>query len=126
MEKILKLRKELDKTEEAYQKLWKLPALANGQSGEGGKYSFSRYVLGTFFEEIIDQANYHLNQMTGGKYELIRKTEAERKNESAGLGLVIFDAYTGEQRDTASPLNGAPIEAQRKRVQWGEEIPHTL
>ena len=55
-EKIQKLRKELDKTEAAYQKLWKLSSLANGQSGDGGKYSFSRYVLGTFFEEIIDQA----------------------------------------------------------------------
>lgn len=103
---IQKLRKELDKTETAYQKLWKLSALTNGQSGEGGKYSFSRYVLGTFFEEIIGQANYHLNHMTGGKYELIRKTEAERKNESAGLGMVIFDAYTGEQRDTASLSGG--------------------
>lgn len=106
LEMILSLRKELDKTEEAFQKLWKLSALANGQSGEGGKYSFSRYVLGTFFEEIINQANYHLNRMTGGKYELIRKQEAERKNESAGLGMVIFDAYTGEQRDTASLSGG--------------------
>ncbi len=103
---IKKLRDELNKTESAYQKLWKLSALANGQSGEGGKYSFSRYVLGTFFEEIIDQANYHLSQMTGGKYELIRKQEAERKNESAGLGMVIFDAYTGEKRDTASLSGG--------------------
>ena len=106
LEMIQKLRKELDKTETAYQKLWKLSSLANGQSGDGGKYSFSRYVLGTFFEEIIDQANYHLNRMTGGKYELIRKQEAERKNESAGLGMVIFDAYTGEQRDTASLSGG--------------------
>ena len=103
---IEKLRKELDKTEGAYQKLWKLSQLANGQSGEGGKYSFSRYVLGTFFEEIIDQANFHLNRMAGGKYELIRKQEAERKNESAGLGMVIYDAYTGEQRDTASLSGG--------------------
>ena len=106
LEMIQKLRKELDKTENAYQNLWKLSSLANGQSGEGGKYSFSRYVLGTFFEEIIDQANYHLNRMTGGKYELIRKQEAERKNESAGLGMVIYDAYTGEQRDTASLSGG--------------------
>ena len=106
LEMIKKLQKELDKTETAYQKLWKLSSLANGQSGEGGKYSFSRYVLGTFFEEIIDQANYHLNRMTGGKYELIRKQEAERKNESAGLGMVIYDAYTGEQRDTASLSGG--------------------
>ena len=106
LEMIEKLRKELDKTEIAYQKLWKLSGLANGQSGEGGKYSFSRYVLGAFFEEIIDQANDHLNRMTGGKYELIRKQEAERKNESAGLGMVIFDAYTGEQRDTASLSGG--------------------
>ena len=103
---IEKLRRELDKTEGAYQKLWKLSQLANGQSGEGGKYSFSRYVLGAFFEEIIDQANFHLNRMAGGKYELIRKQEAERKNESAGLGMVIYDAYTGEQRDTASLSGG--------------------
>ena len=101
-----KLRKELDKTEIAYHNLWKLSALANGQSGEGGKYSFSRFVLGTFFEEIIEQANEHLNLMTGGKYELIRKQEADRKNEAAGLGMVIFDAYTGEQRDTASLSGG--------------------
>ncbi len=103
---IRKLQVELKKTEAAYEKLGKLSTLANGQSGDGGKYSFSRYVLGTFFEEIIDQANGHLNRMTGGKYELIRKQEAERKNESAGLGMVIFDAYTGEQRDTASLSGG--------------------
>ena len=106
LKRVEELRKELDKTETAYQKLWKLSALANGQSGEGGKYSFSRYVLGTFFEEIIEQANYHLNRMTGGKYELIRKQDADRKNEAAGLGMVIFDAYTGEQRDTASLSGG--------------------
>ena len=103
---ITELQEELKRTESAYQNLGKLSAIANGQSGEGGKYSFSRYVLGTFFEEIIEQANYHLNHMTGGKYELIRKAEADRKNESAGLGMVIFDAYTGEQRDTASLSGG--------------------
>ncbi len=106
LEKVEALQLELSKTENAYNKLNRLSNLANGQSGEGGKFSFSRYVLGTFFEEIIDQANYHLNHMTGGKYELIRKQEAERKNESAGLGMVIFDAYTGEQRDTASLSGG--------------------
>ena len=106
LKRIRELRKELDKTETAYQNLWRLSLLANGQSGEGGKYSFSRFVLGAFFEEIIEQANYHLNQMTGGKYELIRQQEAGRKNESAGLGMVIFDAYTGERRETASLSGG--------------------
>ena len=106
LKKVEKLTKELESTEVAFGNLWRLSSLANGQSGEGGKYSFSRYVLGTFFEEIIDQANYHLNRMTGGKYELIRQLEAERKNESAGLGMVIFDAYTGEKRDTASLSGG--------------------
>lgn len=104
--RIRELKNELEKTETAYQNLWKLSLLANGQSGEGGKYSFSRYVLGTFFEEIIGQANYHLNHMTGGKYELLRQQEAGRKNESAGLGMVIFDAYTGEKRETASLSGG--------------------
>ena len=106
LERVEMLGKELEQTKHAYENLWKLSALAVGQSGEGGKYSFSRYVLGTFFEEIIACANEHLNRMTGGKYELIRQQEAERKNESAGLGMVIFDAYTGEKRDTASLSGG--------------------
>lgn len=101
-----RLQKELDETADAYENLWKLSALANGQSGEGGKYSFSRYVLGTFFEEIIEQANVHLDRMTGGKYELLRQEEAGRKNESAGLGMAVFDAYTGEIRQTASLSGG--------------------
>ena len=100
------LLRELQKTETAYEHLWKLSLLANGQSSEGGKYSFSRYVLGAFFEEILARANVHLDRMTGGKYELIRRQEAERKNESAGLGMVIYDAYTGEKRDTASLSGG--------------------
>lgn len=100
------LLKELQKTETAYEHLESLSLLANGQSSEGGKYSFSRYVLGAFFEEILIQANGHLDRMTGGKYELIRRQEAERKNESAGLGMVIYDAYTGEKRDTASLSGG--------------------
>ena len=103
---VRKLQRELDETKNAYEDLWKLSALANGQSGEGGKYSFSRYVLGTFFEEIIEQANVHLDRMTGGKYELLRQEEAGRKNESAGLGMVVFDAYTGETRQTASLSGG--------------------
>ena len=106
LERVEVLGKELEQTKHAYENLWKLSMLAVGQSGEGGKYSFSRFVLGTFFEEIIACANEHLNRMTGGKYELIRQQEAERKNESAGLGMVIFDAYTGEKRDTASLSGG--------------------
>lgn len=105
-ENVKKLQMRLDDSRPAYEALWKLSATANGQSGEGGKYSFSRYVLGEFFEEILEQANGHLSRMTGGKYELIRKQEAGRKNESAGLGMVVFDAYTGESRETASLSGG--------------------
>lgn len=106
LDRVEVLGKELEQTKNAYENLWKLSMLAVGQSGEGGKFSFSRFVLGTFFEEIIACANEHLNRMAGGKYELIRQQEAERKNESAGLGMVIFDAYTGEKRDTASLSGG--------------------
>lgn len=106
LEEVEILNHQLEKTKPAFEKLWTLAMIAIGQSGEGGKYSFSRYVLGTFFEEIILQANYHLDHMTGGKYELIRQQEADRKNESAGLGMVVLDAYTGERRDTASLSGG--------------------
>lgn len=100
------LMRSLAKTETAYRNLTELSLIVNGQSGEGGKYSFSRYVLGSFFEEILTQANVHLERMTGGKYELLRQQEAGRKNESAGLGIAVMDAYTGERRETASLSGG--------------------
>jgi exonuclease SbcC len=71
-----------------------------------GKYSFSRYVLNDFFEQIIEQANCHLELMSGGKYRLLNQENNGKKSQLQGLGLMIDDAFTGEQRETTSLSGG--------------------
>lgn len=74
------------------------------------KYSFSRYVLGDFFEKIIDRANIHLADMTDGEYCLIR-TESGDKRQSQGLGLKVLNTITNRERETATLSGGQSFEA---------------
>lgn len=95
----------------AERELKRLAQVANGQDTALGRYSFDRYVLSAFFEEIIAQANCHLDVMSGGKYSLARRETADRKNGAAGLELEVWDAFTGEARRTPSLSGGESFQA---------------
>lgn len=99
-------QKKLDETENAYRMLRKLSDLAGGASGEGGKLSFERYAMGATFREVIEKANFRLEIMSGGQYELIHQMGAKRANASAGLEIEVLDHNTGLQRGTASLSGG--------------------
>ncbi|MCD7843232.1 MAG: SMC family ATPase, partial [Clostridiales bacterium] len=95
----------------AERELKRLAQVANGQDTALGRYSFDRYVLSAFFEEIIAQANCHLDVMSGGKYSLARRETADRKNGAAGLELEVRDAFTDEARRTPSLSGGESFQA---------------
>jgi exonuclease SbcC len=97
---------ELDKTDAAWARLSELADLAVGVSGEGGKLSFDRYVMGTVFQEILQMANRRLNLMSGGKYELNHQIGSERRNAVAGLDIEVLDMNTGKPRPSASLSGG--------------------
>ena len=96
----------LEGMENAYRRIDRLADVAVGSSGEGGKLSFDRYVMGTIFREVLEYATIRLNIMTGGRFELIHTTEANRKNEAAGLGMEVLDVVTGKQRPSGSVSGG--------------------
>ncbi|MCD8146512.1 MAG: SMC family ATPase [Clostridiales bacterium] len=102
---------ELRRIAPAERELKRLAQVANGQDTALGRYSFDRYVLSAFFEEIIAQANCHLDVMSGGKYSLARRETADRKNGAAGLELEVRDAFTGEARRTPSLSGGESFQA---------------
>ena len=77
-----------------------------GASGEGGKLSFDRYVMGAVFREILEMANRRMELMSGGRYELVHKTGADRKNAKAGLEIEVLDNSTGQQRPSGSLSGG--------------------
>ena len=67
----------------------------------------------SYFDDIINQANLRLMQMTGGKYELKRRSESDKK--IYGLELDIIDHYCTDSanrlRDVKSLSGGESFQA---------------
>ena len=68
--------------------------------------SFERYVMGAVFKEILQMANYRLDRMSGGRYELVHKREAARKNTAAGLDIEVRDTFSLDRSRPSSLLSG--------------------
>lgn len=99
-------RQALQRTESAWRRIDRLAELAVGASGEGGKLSFDRYVMGTIFRQVLDMANRRLDVMTGGRFQLLHSTDAGRKNAVAGLEIDVLDVATGKRRGCGSFSGG--------------------
>ncbi|MBQ8109604.1 MAG: hypothetical protein IJ124_05525, partial [Clostridia bacterium] len=99
------LRRSLEGTRGAWERIGRLAGMAEGTSGEGGKLSFERYVLGATFQDILQMANRRLNQMSGGRYELMLKQGARRANARSGLDIDVMD-YSTDQRRPSESLSG--------------------
>ena len=69
------------------------------------KIPFENYILQYYFKRVIYEANRRLNQMTDGRYRLCWK-ELQGGTSVAGLGLDVFDAYTGKVRDVQTLSGG--------------------
>ena len=102
----VKLRTELAASESAWTRLDRLASLAVGSSGEGGKLSFDRYVMGAVFREVLEMANRRMELMSGGRYTLMHKVGADRRNAKAGLEIEILDNSTGQLRPSGSLSGG--------------------
>ncbi len=99
-------KKELSDSDPAWKLISRLSVLASGSTGEGGKLSFDRYVMGAAFRDIIEKANFRLEILSGGQYQLVHRTEAAKKYAKAGLDLEVLDRNTGIRRDSASLSGG--------------------
>ena len=96
----------LASTDAAWAALDRLGTLAAGATGQGGKLSFERYVMGAVFREILEQANRRLDAISGGRYQLEHKAAADRASAKAGLEIEILDLTTGKRRPSASLSGG--------------------
>ena len=100
------LVKSLASTDRAWNRLDPIAQLASGTSGEGGRLNFDRYAMGTVFREILDMANGRMAVMSGGRYELVHKVSADRKNAKAGLDIEVLDNLTGQLRPSGTLSGG--------------------
>lgn len=96
--------------QEEYLMYKELAEMANG-SKETDYISFERYVLGIYFEEIIEAANTRFTQMTTNRYSLIRNKEKTKGAGPKGLDLDVFDNYTGMKRSVKTLSGGESFKA---------------
>lgn len=80
------------------------------KGNNASKVSFERYILASYFEDVVRMANIHLQKMTDARYALKRKEDRSRRQPS-GLDLEIIDSYTGQERHVSTLSGGESFKA---------------
>lgn len=75
------------------------------------KISFERYLQMEYLEQIIDAANMRLKGLSNGQYLLMRSDRQESHGRQSGLGLDVYDSYTGQMRDVKTLSGGEKFNA---------------
>ena len=99
----------LDGLERKYGKVTDLYDVVRGHNGL--KLSFERYIQIEYLERIIQSANERLKEMSNGQFVLIRSDRQEIRGRQSGLGLDVYDAYTGQTRDVKTLSGGEKFNA---------------
>ena len=100
--------KTLEQASQTWMTYKELYSMMNGTNTEHGgeRISLERYVQAYYFTRILEHANQKLDQLSNGRYQLIRRKEEDRKNISSGLNLNVLDQYTGTERDVKTLSGG--------------------
>ncbi|MFT9846523.1 AAA family ATPase [Aneurinibacillus sp. REN35] len=75
------------------------------------KISFERYLQIEFLEKIIYMANQRLHRLSNGQFQLRRSDRLEKRGRQSGLGLDVYDGYTGLTRDVKTLSGGEKFNA---------------
>lgn len=103
-ENIQKLVEEQGELAARYYDIAELAQLARGDNHL--RLSLERYVLASFLDEILIQANLRLDQMTDHRYQLIRSDSIAKRGAQSGLDLEVIDHHTGQQRSVKTLSGG--------------------
>lgn len=95
--------------EERYKLIGHLYEITKGQNSF--RITFERYVLASFLDDILREANVRLRKMTSGRFQLLRKTDRAKGNAQSGLELLVFDQYTGQERHVKTLSGGESFKA---------------
>ena len=108
-EKLVQSSVKVIEFERIYGKIADLYNTVRGQNGL--KLSFERYIQIEYLERIIQSANERLKEMSNGQFVLIRSDRQEVRGKQSGLGLDVYDAYTGQTRDVKTLSGGEKFNA---------------
>lgn len=101
---IRKLNGEREQAARKYSMLQNLADTVNGNLSGKQRIQLETYVQQQLFDRILVRANTRFRVMSGGQYDLIRRKEYQ-KNQQSGLDLDVVDHYNGTTR-SVSTLSG--------------------
>lgn len=101
---IRKLNGEREQAARKYSMLQNLADTANGNLSGKQRIQLETYVQQQLFDRILVRANTRFRVMSGGQYDLVRRKEYQ-KNQQSGLDLDVVDHYNGTTR-SVSTLSG--------------------
>lgn len=104
-------RDTLFKKEKDYAMVRALSVTANGNIPGKEKIMLETYVQMTYFDRIIARANTRLMVMTGGQYEMKRRTGGGGLRSQSGLELDVIDHYNGSERSVRTLSGGESFQA---------------
>ena len=107
--RLVELLNEKKELEADYFDVGELAKLARGDNPL--RLSFERYVLSSFLDEILFQANIRLDQMTEHRYQLKRSDKTAKRGAQSGLDIEVIDYYTGMERSVKTLSGGEGFKA---------------
>jgi len=103
------LQRQIEDEDARYGVIGELARVGVGENAQ--RMTFETYVQTAYFDEILFAANRHLHEMTSGRFQLERKTEAGKGLKKYGLDLNVFDAYTSQTRHVKTLSGGESFKA---------------
>ncbi|WP_329372975.1 AAA family ATPase [Streptomyces sp. NBC_00669] len=99
--------RELAPARAEFDRLKRLADLAAGNSAENRyRMELETYVLAARLEQVAAAAGVRLQRMSAGRYTLAHSDARAGNRAKSGLGLMVVDAWTGTERDTATLSGG--------------------
>lgn len=92
--------------EKDYQSILSLSNTAGGNVKGKEKIMLETYIQMTYFDRVIHRANLRLGMMSGGQFQLKRRSVAENMRSQSGLELDVIDHYNGSERSVKSLSGG--------------------
>ena len=102
---------EVSEIEKQWTMVKALSNTANGNISGKAKIMLETYIQMTYFDRIIARANTRLMIMSGGQYELKRRTDSDNKRSQSGLDLDVIDHYNGSERSVKTLSGGESFKA---------------
>jgi exonuclease SbcC len=100
------LLREMADLEEQYSVAARIADVASGRKPNKLGMNFETFILASMLDKVAEAATRRLQVMSKGRYSLRRTLDRRTARSAGGLGLEVFDMYTGRERSVTTLSGG--------------------